>query len=135
MTRLFLIIGVLFTIQCFGQTPRRNSLLVAEYQKNEEGIGNYTYLVSYNFIEGKLTSKDTVFSAPTTKGQQKKSYVRYDQGRNFVYQNRYVISGIGNVIDVQTKSLVMEERDHFIETRGDSIIFHRNNGDTGTKIF
>lgn len=132
MTRLILIIGILFTIQCFGQTPRKNSLLVAEYQKNEEGVGNYTHLVSYNFIEGKLTSKDTVLSAPTTKGRHQGPYVRYDQGRNFVYQNRYVISGIGNVIDVQTKSLVMEERDNLIETRGDSIIFHRNNGVTGT---
>lgn len=131
MTRLMLFIGIVFTIQCFGQTPRNNSLLVAEYQKNEEGVGNYAHLVSYNFIAGKLTSKDTVFSAPTTKGQHQGPYVRYDQGHNFVYQNRYVISGIGNVIDVQTKSLVMEERDHFIETRGDSIIFHRNNGDTG----
>ena len=131
MTRLMLFIGIVFAIQCFGQTPRKNSLLVAEYQKNEEGVGNYAHLVSYNFIAGKLTSKDTVFSAPTTKGQHQGPYIRYDQGRNFVYQNRYVISGIGNVIDVQTKSLVMEERDHFIETRGDSIIFHRNNGDTG----
>jgi len=132
MTRLILIIGILFTIQCFGQTTRKNSLLVAEYQKNDKGTGNYTHLVSYDFIDGKLTSKDTVFSAPTSKGQNQGSYVRYDLGHNFVYQNRYVISGIGNVIDIQTKSLVMEESDDLIETRGDSIIFHRDNILTGT---
>jgi len=107
-------------------------LLVAEYQKNDEGTGNYTHLVSYNFIDGKLSSKDTILSAPTSKGQYQGSYVRYDLGHNFVYQNRYVISGIGNVIDVKTQSLVMEESDNLIETRGDSIIFHRDNILTGT---
>lgn len=132
MTRTFFIIALLFTTFCFGQKKRKNSILVAEYQKNDEGIGNYTHLVSYNFIDGELTSKDTILSAPTSKGQYQGSYVRYDLGHNFIYKNRYVISGIGNVIDVQTKSLVMEESDDLIELRGDSIIFHRNNIITGT---
>jgi hypothetical protein len=132
MTKLLFIIGLLSTTFCFGQQPRENSLLIAEYQKNEEGMGNYTHLVSYNFIDGKLTSKDTVLSAPTSKGKHQGSYVRYDLGYNFVYKNRYVISGIGNVIDIQSKSLVMEESDDLIETRGDSIIFHRENIINGT---
>lgn len=130
-----IVIAMLLTVFSFKQElrhkERQSSLLVAEYQKNE-GIGNYTYLVSYNFIDGILTSKDTIFSAPVGKGKYQGSYVRYDLGHNFVYKNRYVISGIGNVIDVETKSLVMEESDDLIETRNDSIIFHRNNIITGT---
>lgn len=132
MTRLLFIIVLLSAISCLGQRPRENSLLVAEYQKSEEGLGNYTHLVSYNFIDGKLSSKDTILSKPTSKGQFKGSYVRYDLGSNFVYKNRYVISGIGNVIDIKNKSLVTEESDELIETKGDSIIFHRNNILTGT---
>lgn len=131
MTRLNLIIGILLTSQCFGQTHRENSLLVAEYKKYEEGIDDYTYLVRYNFTDGQLISKDTVLSAPISKGENQGSYVRFDCGLNFVYKNRYVISGIGNVIDLQTKSLVMEASDELIETRGDSIIFRRNNIITG----
>ncbi len=130
MTKLIFIFGILFTFQCFGQEPRINSLLVAEYQKNEEGIGNYTHLLRYKFVEGKLNSRDTILSAPTFKGQG--SYVRYDLGHNFIYKNRYVISATGNVIDVRTKSLVMEESDELIETRGDSIVFRRDNIFTGT---
>jgi hypothetical protein len=132
MTKIFFIIGLFSTVFCYGQTQRISSLLVAEYEQIDEGIGNYTHLVSYNFVDGELTSKDTIFSAPTSKGEYKGSYVRYDLGHNFIYKNRYVISGIGNVIDIQTKSLVMEESDELIETRGDSIIFHRNNILTGT---
>jgi len=132
MTRLLFIIGIFFTTIGFGQTPKNNSLLVAEYKKSEEGIGNYTHLVSYNFTNGKLISKDTILSAPTSKGQYQGTYVGYDFGNNFVYQSRYVISGMGNVIDTQTKSLVIEESDDLVETRGDSIIFHRDNIITGT---
>ncbi|MBN8574702.1 MAG: hypothetical protein J0M05_12385 [Candidatus Kapabacteria bacterium] len=146
MTRRILIIGLLFTVQCFGQTLRKNSLLIAEFQKNYKGLGNYTHLVSYKFINGKLSSKDTILSAPSVKFIDRKppsrftilstptnyqeSYVGY-RGQNFIYQNRYVISAFGNVIDVQTKSLVMEESDNLIETRGDSIIFRRDNIFTG----
>ncbi len=125
MTRLLFIIGILSIAFGYGQTPRENALLVAE-------SGNHTHLVSYNFINGKLTSKDTILSEPASKGKNTGSYVRYDLGRNFVYKNRYVISGIGNIIDVKTNSLVMEESDNLIETRGDSIIFHRRNSRTGT---
>lgn len=132
MKNLIIIIVILSTTICFGQTPRHNSLLVAEYRQNKEGTGSFTDLVGYNFIDGKLASKDTILSAPISKGTYQGSYVRYDLGRNFVYKNRYVVSGIGNVIDVQTKSLVMEESDDLVEVRGDSIIFHRNNIYTGT---
>lgn len=132
MTRLLFIIGILSIAFGCGQTPRQNALLVAELQKNYEGTGNYTHLVSYNFINGKLASKDTILSAPISRGKNTGPYVRYGLGRNFVYKNRYVISGVGNIIDVKTNSLVMEESDKLIETRGDSIIFHRNNSRTGT---
>lgn len=131
-TKIFLILALLSCIGCSVQTPRSNSLLVAEYEKNYEGVGNYTHLVSYNFIDGKLASRDIILSAPTRKGPDKDSYVKYDFGHNLIYKNRYVISANGNVIDTHTKSLVMEESDDLIDTRGDSLIFHRDNIKTGT---
>ena len=124
--KIALILIMITLIFSCGNTTRKNSLLIAEFRKDDDGLGNFTYLVSYNFTDGKMVSKDTILSAPTSKGQYQGSYVRYELGQNFVYKNRYVISAIGNVIDVKTKSLVMEESDDFIEARGDSIIFHRN---------
>ncbi|RYE30988.1 MAG: hypothetical protein EOP48_31680, partial [Sphingobacteriales bacterium] len=79
---------------CFGQ-PKRQQLIVAEYRIDSPRVGNFTYLVSYNLRDGILISKDTIFGAGTNKKGVAGSYVRYDLGRNFIYQNRYVISGTG----------------------------------------
>lgn len=108
---------------------RNNSLLVAEYQK-ESPDGRLQHLVSYNFKNGKLLSKDTIFSTPTFKNG--KRLVSYDFGDNVIYKNRYVISGLGNVIDVKNRVLLEDTGDDFIDAIGDSLIFYRNNHNTGT---
>ncbi|MBX3239090.1 MAG: hypothetical protein KIT80_09940 [Chitinophagaceae bacterium] len=53
-------------------------------------------------------------------------------GKNFIYKNRYIISGTGNVIDAERGELVIQESDNFVEASGDTLIFHRNNIFTGT---
>ena len=116
---------------CFGQT-KYQKLIAAEYRIDSPRVGNFTYLVSYNFANGLLLSKDTILAVPTNRKGIAGSYVRYDLGKNFIYKNRYLISGIGNVIDIKTKSLVMEESDDFISAQGDTLIFHRDNIFTGT---
>ena len=130
--KYLILILLAFNHYCFGQVIKQKSLIVSEYLKDGSGQGNYTYLVSYNFQNGKLVSKDTIFGAPVFKENISGSYVRFDLGRNSIYKNRYVISGAGDVVDLNTKSLVTEENDNFIKTTGDSIIFYRNNAITGT---
>lgn len=129
-TLLTIIFFLLFT-QCYVQT-KHQKLIVAEYRVDNPKVGNYTYLVSYNFNDGVFTSKDTIFSAETNRKGVAGSYVRYDLGKNFIYKNRYVISGIGNVIDIKKKALVIEESDDFVVATGDSLFFHRNNIFSGT---
>jgi hypothetical protein len=129
-TPLSITLLFLFT-SCFGQT-KHQKLIAAEYRIDSPRVGNFTYLVSYNFANGNLLSKDTILGVPTNRKGIAGSYVRYDLGKNFIYKNRYVISGIGNVIDIKTKSLVMEESDDFISAQGDTLIFHRDNIFTGT---
>ncbi|WP_324229602.1 hypothetical protein [Lacibacter sp.] len=131
MKTLLSISYFLLCANCFGQT-KLQKLIVAEYRIDSPRIGNFTYLVSYNFANGLLLSKDTILGVPTNRKGIAGSYVRYDLGINFIYKNRYVISGIGNVIDIKTKSLVMEESDDFISAQGDTLIFHRDNIFTGT---
>lgn len=131
MKTLLSITFFLLFANCFGQT-KLQKLIAAEYRIDSPRVGNFTYLVSYNFANGILLSKDTIIGVPTNKEGIAGSYVRYDLGKNFIYKNRYVISGIGNVIDIKTKSLVMEESDDFISAQGDTLIFHRANIFTGT---
>ncbi|MBR9861504.1 hypothetical protein GYB22_12325 [bacterium] len=127
----FIVIGTV-SLACTSQAEKTKvySLLVAEYEKSVSG--NYTHLVSYNFSDGKFVSKDTIYSVLPLREQEQGKQVRFDLGTNFIYQNRYVITGIGNVFDLKTQSLIMEESDEFIEARGDSLIFQRANIFTGT---
>ena len=131
MKTLLSITFFLILTHCLGQTKLQR-LIAAEYRIDSPRVGNFTYLVSYNFANGLLISKDTILGVPTNKKGVAGSYVRYDLGKKFIYKNRYVISGIGNVIDIQAKSLVMEESDDFISAQGDSLLFHRDNIFTGT---
>lgn len=132
MKQFILYLLALTCSYCAVQRNDVKSLIVAEYKKDSEGTGSYTYLVKYNFIQGKLTSKDTILGAPVTRENIAGSYVRFDLGKNFIYNNRYVISGTGNVIDIKTKSLVIEESDEYISANGDSLIFYRDNIFTST---
>lgn len=120
LTSLFVISGILFS---FGQ--KKTSILIAEYDENAAS-NNMQHLVRYNFVNGVLSGHETVISVPTKKAGTSGDHVRFDIGKNTIYKNRYVITGIGNVIDVQTKKLLVAERGELIACSGDSIIFHTN---------
>jgi len=127
MKKIFFILTIFLCLNCHSQIERKNALLVSEHI-SEGGIAIGNHLVSYNFINGKLISKDTIISSPTDKGVG----IGYHFSQNLVYKNRYVITGAGNVIDLNSNSLVMVESDHLVSIKGDSIIFYRDNVLTGT---
>ncbi|HYE55350.1 MAG TPA: hypothetical protein VD996_10915 [Chitinophagaceae bacterium] len=129
--RLCIVLCLFISADCWSQA-REQSLIVAEYRIDTPREGNFTYVVAYHFAGGHLRTKDTIAGFPTFREGDPGSYVRFDLGRNFIYKNRYVISGTGSVIDIKTRSLVIEESDDFIEARGDTLIFHRDNIFTGT---
>lgn len=104
---------------------RQVSLLVAEYDDNAAS-NNMQHLVNYHFLDGAMVSKETVISLPTKKAGVTGNYVRFDLGINRIYRNRYVVTGIGNVIDIKTKKLLVFERGDFVAFRGDSIVFRTN---------
>jgi hypothetical protein len=110
----------------FSQHPdgsKKNSLLVAEYDQ-QAAKNNLQHLVLYKFSDGKMTGKEDVLAVPGKKDGA--PYVRFDLGINHVYKNRYIVTGIGNVIDLQTKKVVVDSRDQFVKFSGDSIVFFTN---------
>ncbi|MGZ4054170.1 MAG: hypothetical protein ACXVPY_02690 [Bacteroidia bacterium] len=109
----------------FYVPQKKVSLLVAEYD-DHAAVNHLQYLVNYIFVDGAMVSKETVLSVPTIKDGVKGNYVRFDIGKNKIYRNRYVVTGIGNVIDIQAKKLLVSERADFVAFSGDSIIFHTN---------
>lgn len=120
----FLILLAIF-FAAFHPPQKRVSLLVAEYDDNA-AKNHLQHLVNYVFIDGAMISKETLLSVPAQKEGVKGSYVRFDVGKNKIYRNRYVVTGIGNVIDIQTKKLLVSERGELIAFNGDSIIFYTN---------
>jgi len=104
---------------------KKVSLLVAEYDDNA-AKNHLQHLVNYIFIHVAMVSKETLLSVPTQKEGIKGNYVRFDLGKNKIYRNRYIVTGIGNVIDIQTKKLLVSEHATFIAFSGDSIIFYTN---------
>src|ERR1700746_3396609 len=116
-----IILSIISAAFCMPQ--KKVSLLVAEYD-DHAAVNHLQYLVNYIFVDGAMVSKETVLSVPTVKDGVKGNYVRFDIGKNKIYRNRYVVTGIGNVIDIQAKKLLVSERADFVGFSGDSIIFH-----------
>src|SRR5260221_11336650 len=113
-------------------SQKLKSLIVAEYRVDSSGIGNYTYLVAYNFENGILRTKDTLFGAEVTRKNIPGSYVRFDLGKSYIYKNRFLISGAKNVIDLEKRKVLYEELDEdYCSVQGDRIIFLRVNEITG----
>lgn len=134
--RTFLtILFILNVVTSIGQIKKYQKLIVAEFRVDTPRVGHFTYLVSYNFEDGNLKSKDTILGAETFKTNKDASFtrhVRFEFGRNFIYKKKYVVSGTGNVIDIENRKILIESGDNFISATGDSIIFHRANAYTGT---
>jgi hypothetical protein len=124
MRLLLLIVSFLFYTCCFSQA-KRQKFLVAEYRIDSPRVGTYTYLVAYNFINGKYISKDTLFEAEVYKKGIIGLHVKYSPGNNFIYKNRYVVAANGSVIDIKERRLVIEQNERFVEAIGDTLIFHR----------
>lgn len=115
-----ILLFIIYSI-CFGQTEKIESLLVAEFVKNDVMVGNTTHLVKYNFSNGALTSKDTIFS----NGPHKNVVVYGD--KSILYKNRYLIASSGAIIDIQKSELLLNGYNRFIDTIGNSIIFSTGN--------
>jgi hypothetical protein len=121
---ILLFLPVIFS-GSFTPEQKKVSLLIAEYDGNA-GVNHLQHLVRYVYTDGILTSREVVISLPSQKKDVKGDYVRFDIGKNRIYRNRYVVTGIGNVIDIKSKKLLVEERGDFVAFNGDSIIFHTN---------
>lgn len=55
-----------------------------------------------------------------------KDYVRCDVANNTLYKDRYLISGIGNIIDLQEKKVLHAGSAKLVRCSNDSIIFYTN---------
>ena len=115
---------VLFcSLLSFAQNNTTESLIVVHYdESNKANLGQFIY--RYNFVNNVYAGRDQIISINGRKDN--KDFVRCDKGENTLYKNRYLISGIGTVIDLSEKKVVYEGTGKLVRCSNDSIIFFVN---------
>jgi hypothetical protein len=89
-------------------------LILAEYGKDTDGDQTQT-LVRYRFKAGVLISREPLISRKTEE-------LRFDLGKNQIYQNRYIITNWGDIVDLASKQLLLKSKGELIRLDGDSVI-------------
>jgi hypothetical protein len=118
---ILLFLVALFSRVCAAE--RTYSLIVAEY--GEDSAGDQTqHLVRYRFKDGVLAARESILTTKT-------SDLRFDLGRNQIYQNRYVITTWGDVIDLATGKILYKSKGDLagIERESNSVIVRVNRDD------
>ncbi|MDP2385399.1 MAG: hypothetical protein Q8M29_03435 [Bacteroidota bacterium] len=106
-----------------AQGVHKYSVIVVQYQpENIKTVGQDIY--KYKFENGEYKGKEKIMSV--VGRENGKDLNRFDSEGGFIFKNRWLISGIGNIIDLQEKKIVSSDRATFIRSSGDSIVFYTN---------
>ncbi len=81
-------------------------------------------IFAYHFLNGSFVGRDEVMSFDGKK--EGKDYIRTDRGNNQIYNNRYLITGMGNILDLKDKKVLFDGRASLVRCNNDSAIFYTN---------
>lgn len=116
---LFLLFSGILT----SQPDVKQSLIVVHV---EPGGGSQfrQQIFSYHFLNGNFVGRDELMSVMGRK--EGKDYIRTDLGTNVLYKDRYLVTGIGNIIDLQEKKILFDGRAALMRCSNDSAVFYTN---------
>jgi hypothetical protein len=86
-------------------------------------------IYNYHFLNGHYTGRDELLTVSGKKDG--KDNIRTDLGINTLYNNRYLITGIGNIIDLKDKKVLFDGRATLIRCSNDSAIYYTNDAFKG----
>ncbi|MBA3680980.1 MAG: hypothetical protein H0W73_07405 [Bacteroidetes bacterium] len=81
-------------------------------------------IMVYHFLNGHYTGRTELLTV--TGKKDGKDNIRTDLGINTLYNNRYLITGIGNIIDLKEKKVLWDGRASLLRCSNDSAIFYTN---------
>jgi hypothetical protein len=81
-------------------------------------------IFSYHFLNGSFIGRDQIITV--TGRVEGKDYIRLDRGKNTLYKGRYLITGMGNIIDLQEKKVLFDGRASLVKCENDSAVFYTN---------
>lgn len=120
---LFLCSSFLFKAQNVKQ-----GLIVVHVDPN--GKGEFKQKIyCYHFLNGSYIGRDELLTVSGKKDG--KDLVRTDMGMNLLYKDRYMITGIGNIIDLKEKKVLWEGRANLVRLSNDSAIYYTNDAFKG----
>lgn len=123
---IFVALVFLISHKSFAQSNLKQSLIVVHVQ-SVGGKGKSQFkqkIFSYHFLNGSFVGRDELLSVDGKKDG--KDYIRTDNGQNTIYKDRYLITGIGNIIDLVDKTVLFDGKAGLIRCSNDSAIFYTN---------
>ncbi|WP_317900214.1 hypothetical protein [Aurantibacillus circumpalustris] len=81
-------------------------------------------IFAYHFLNGSFMGRDEVMSFDGKK--EGKDYIRTDKGTNLIYKDRYLITGMGNILDLIDKKVLFDGRASLVRCSNDSAVFYTN---------
>lgn len=121
--KLFFYIALFFFCSSFAQEGATESLIVVHY--DTEGTSEIRQAIyRYDFVNNAFTGKEKLLTV--TGKKDGKDYLRFDNAENTIYKDRYLISSIGNIVDLKEKKVLHDGTAKLVRCSNDSIIFYTN---------
>lgn len=112
-----------------AQVKMNESLVVVCYDPSSKA-NLKQLIIKYNFINHSFAGHDTIMRIDGTRNG--KDYLRFDQGENTLYQNRYLISSKGCILDLETKEILHDAQANVVRYGVDSVIYFINDVFSGS---
>jgi hypothetical protein len=119
----FLCVLILMPVFSFAQENVKQSLYLVHVDASSRTAFKQR-IFAYHFLNGSFVGRDEVLSFDGRK--EGKDYVRTDRGPNQIFYNRYLITAMGNIIDLKDKKVLLDEKASLVRVSNDSAIFYTN---------
>lgn len=119
----FIILATFFSCEQKNHDLQRLSLIVASVDDSNSDGERTQDLIRFDFENGELVSSETIVTNP---GGQ----LRFNQEESLVYRNRYVITDLGDIVDITTRDFIHRGGSGSAYTRllgveGDYVFIHQ----------
>lgn len=107
---------------CSSGSATEPALVFVSYDSGETGA-HFQHLNTAQPAAPRTITELLALPVPTAANR---GATRFDIGRNFIYNNRWLVTGNGDIIDLVQKKTVVQTHDRFIRTGTDSLLFYTN---------
>lgn len=125
--RVYILFFFLLSLKVAAQDIKYGLIVVHVVPEGKAEFKQIIY--NYHFLNGRFTGREELLTVSGKK--EGKDYIRTDIGTTTLYNNRYFITGIGNIIDLKEKKVLFDGRATLIRCSNDSAIYYTNDAFKG----